>query len=180
MSHQIEIEDAHGRRRTEGLGYKVKDDERVMSVRVPYMMMDGRPSGAMMADSATQHQLGDAVTTDSIDGTPRIRFSDGTSALLHPSGQATYCDAAGNLARSLTADQRAHMARSTGGPYELGAFIARDAVGEARRDDAFEKMNDRLTNGWRGADAKVPTPVTDTATAHASMVDRISNAWRSA
>lgn len=171
MSYQMEIEDAQGRRRTEGFGYKAKDGERVMSVRVPHMMMDDAPGQVFMRDSAS-HQLGDAIATDKLDGADRIRFADGTSAVKN-SGRWIYFMANGQAGGTLSRDQQAHMMREASGHHELGAQLAREHLGDA----AHRQMVDQLRNGWR-SDAKGAVPLADAAAAHADMCRDLSNAWQ--
>ncbi|SEL39445.1 hypothetical protein SAMN04515666_103614 [Bosea lupini] len=150
MSKQIEIEDAHGRRRTEPHGYKAKDGERVMTVRVPLVMMDGYPSPSIVNDGQPyggKIGIGDAMTTDTVGGCVRVSFQDGTGALQRPDGSWVYTDGGGYIAKSHSREQQAHAARVAG---KFGQWVDGYVDGKAQENVAYQGYVDSL-NAWRNA-----------------------------
>lgn len=117
-------------------------------------------------------EIGDAVMTDSLDGTPRIRFADGTSALLFD-GYTCYFDVAGNKAQSLSLDQQAHFAKQAG---KFPEFIADTIEGRANQQVAYDGyLADLGKSNFPGGQ---PPKSQNIADAYQGYLDHLNNGWR--
>lgn len=144
MSYVI---DRNGNRKKVPPGYVVQHGE---SAAREMHMMDGA-GRTFITDTQTNDgkvAIGDAVTTDQLGTATRLRFSDGTSALIPSDGYVIYCDAAGNQAHSLSLEQQAHMAKRAG---NLSGFTADTIERRANILVAHSEMTERQSNAWRNA-----------------------------
>jgi hypothetical protein len=117
-------------------------------------------------------EIGDSVMQDSIGGVPRIRFADGTSALLFED-YTCYCDASGYKSGSLSLDQQAHAAKQSG---NFPQFLADTIDGRARQELAYDGYVADL-NKSRYPDGRAPPKGQSVADAYQGYVDSL-NAWR--